>query len=96
MSDQNNTSTEHLQPPALEERLTSLEKLLALLTTEIRAGFKRMDERLDELSRTQREMYVDLRERIDLLSDKVAVMQRTVDQVVRDARPDSLQNRLLN
>lgn len=89
-------SQKPLQPPAFEERLTSLEKLLALLTTEIRAGFGRMDERFDELSRTQHEMYVDLRERIDLLSDKVAVRQRSVDQIVRDARPDSLQNRLLN
>jgi hypothetical protein len=96
MSDQNNNSTDQLPAPTLEERVASLEKLVGQLLTDIRSGFNRMDTRFDELAKTQREMYVDLRERIDLLSDKVNVMQRSVDQVVRDARPDSLQNRLLN
>ena len=96
MSEQTNNSTEKLQPPALEERVASLENLIVTLTTEIRTSFRLMNERLDDMSRTQREMYVDLRERVDLLSDKVAVMQRSVDQVIRDARPDSLQSRLLN
>ncbi len=95
MSEQTNNSTEKLQPPVLEERVSSLENLIVTLTTEIRTGFRQINERLDEMSRTQREMYVDLRERVDLLSDKVAVMQRSVDQVIRDARPDSLQHRLL-
>jgi hypothetical protein len=40
MSEQNNNSTEKLQPPALEERVSSLENLMVTLTTEIRAGFR--------------------------------------------------------
>jgi hypothetical protein len=88
MSDQNNNSTDQLPAPTPGEPVASLEKLMAQLLTDIRSGFDRMNARFDELSKTQRETYVDLRERIDLLSDKVNVMQRSVDQVVRDARPD--------
>lgn len=90
MSDQLNDQTTQSLLEEMTARFDRLESLIGSLGAEMSA----IKSGVDQIERTQREMYVDLRERIKLVQDGVNIVQRRLEQFIQDQQPDSLPSRL--
>ncbi len=98
----NDEATDQLPDASTDERLARMEATLAVILQRldkldvVSIRLDAISGRLDDIERTQSEMYVDLRQRLKLVHDKIDVVQREVEEYLRDSRPDSLQSRLMN
>ncbi len=91
----NDETTDKLPDSSTDERLARIEATLAVILQRL-GRLDTISARLDSIEKTQSEMYIDLRQRLKLVHDKIDVVQREVEEYIRDSRPDSLQSRLMN
>ncbi len=92
MPDQPDDQTTQSLREEITTRLDRIESLIGSLSNQVST----LQASVDQIAQTQRDMYVDLRERIKLVHEKVHFVQREVEQFIRDQEPDSLQSRLLS
>ncbi|MDQ3010006.1 MAG: hypothetical protein M3X11_04810 [Acidobacteriota bacterium] len=81
----NNISTESTDPlpqPSIDQRLTRIESAIAELLT----GQRRVLSELEIIKEDAKKRYVDLRERTEINSDKLSVVQRELNQIAKDIR----------
>ncbi len=90
MPDQPDDQTTQSLREEVTTRLDRIESLIGSLSAQVST----LQASVDQIARTQRDMYVDLRERIKLVHEKAHFIQREVEQFIRDQEPDSLQSRL--
>src|SRR5262245_33803669 len=86
-------NTSNNQPP-IEERLRQIENMLREVATGQQLTLSKLGSIEDDLSALKVEvteikedaklLYVDLRERIDLTRDKLGVMQRELNEFIKD------------
>lgn len=91
MSDQLNEPTTQ----SLEEKITARFDRLETLVINLAGQVAVLQTTVNEIARDQREMYVDLRHRNDLVKDEVELLRREVRQLVQDRQPDSIVSRLM-
>lgn len=93
-----NDHTQQSPESSDSERLARIETLLSTISGDVATIRHRLDglqTSMDSLTQTQREMYVDLRERMQIGVDKLDVIARELSRHIRDHQPDSLQSRLM-
>lgn len=89
-------------PQSLDEKITArfdrLEALLVSLANQVNAlssQVSALQTTVNEVAQNQREMYVDLRRRDQMMADQIDLLRREVRQLVQDQQPDSIASRLL-
>ena len=98
MSDQLNDATTQSLEEKMSGRFDRLEALVISLAGQVSA----LQAAVNENARDQRDMYVDLRERVRFVEDQVKVVddqvkmgQRRIEKFMRDQEPDSVHARFM-
>lgn len=98
MSDQLNEPTTQSLEEKMTARFDRLESLVVSLASQVTAlssQVSTLQATVNEIAKDQRDMYVDLRHRDDLVKDEVELLRREVRQFVQDRQPDSIAARLM-
>ncbi|MGH9800551.1 MAG: hypothetical protein ACRD82_09325 [Blastocatellia bacterium] len=92
MSDQLNEPTTQSLAENITARFDRLESLIVSLASQSVT----LQSTVNDIARDQRDMYVDLRHRSDLVKDEVELLRREIRQLIQDRQPNSIASRLMS
>lgn len=90
--------SDQLNEPAtqsLEEKMTARFDRLESLVVNLASQVAVLQTTVNEIARDQRDMYVDLRHRGDMVKEEVYLLRREIHQLVQDRQPESIASRLM-